>query len=216
LKTGTKKLYEAMFLINPAEAASDWEGVNKTIKAILEKADAEIVSMRKWDERKLAYNIKGQSRGTYILCYFKAEGDKIREIERDVQLSERIMRALILNAEQQTKEDIEKDTPATLAERQGLRLGTPHGGPPTEAGKPAGETTLLRSGSYAGQAEGLSAEHFDGEPLSTVEPLSRSPEKSEEAAVRTPVLGSSPGHSTELGRSPTEGGSKKSEGSHGQ
>jgi small subunit ribosomal protein S6 len=108
-----------MFLINPAEAASDWEGVNKTIKAILEKADAEIVSMRKWDERKLAYNIKGQSRGTYILCYFKAEGDKIREIERDVQLSERIMRVLILNAEQQTKEDIEKDTPATLAERQG-------------------------------------------------------------------------------------------------
>ena len=161
MKTGTKKLYEAMFLINPAEAASDWEGVNKTIKAILEKADAEIVSMRKWDERKLAYNIKGQSRGTYILCYFKAEGDKIREIERDVQLSERIMRALILNAEQQTKEDIEKDTPATLAERQGR--------PPTEAGKPAvdlaipngsRETTPLRSGSYAGQAEAEKSEHL--------------------------------------------------------
>jgi small subunit ribosomal protein S6 len=170
LKTGTKKLYEAMFLINPAEAASDWEGVNKTIKAILEKADAEIVSMRKWDERKLAYNIKGQSRGTYILCYFKAEGDKIREIERDVQLSERIMRALILNAEQQTKEDIEKDTPAMLAERQGLRLGTPHGGPPTEAGKLAVDLAIPNSA--RGRLTAGSHETTEAE-------------KSEETAVRT-------------------------------
>jgi len=28
--------------------------------------------MRKWDERRLAYEIKKQKRGLYILCYFKA------------------------------------------------------------------------------------------------------------------------------------------------
>ena len=59
----------------------------------------EIVSIEKWDERKLAYEISGKSRGTYILCYFRDEGRSIRDIERTVRLSEQIMRVLILCAD---------------------------------------------------------------------------------------------------------------------
>jgi len=117
LKTVVNKLYEAMFLIDSARAASDWEGVNRNIRNILERAGAEIVSIRKWDERRLAYDIKGHSRGTYILCYFRADGRRIREIERDVQLSEQTMRVLILCGEGREEADIERDTPAVLAEK---------------------------------------------------------------------------------------------------
>jgi len=112
-----RKLYEAMFLVDSAEASADWDGVNSAIKKILEKAEAEIVSMRKWDELRLAYEIDGKARGTYILCYFRAEGEKLRDIERDVQLSERIMRVLILCVEHLTQEDVEKDTPFVQAEK---------------------------------------------------------------------------------------------------
>jgi small subunit ribosomal protein S6 len=104
---GEPKLYEAMFLVDSAEATTDWDGVTAAIKGILEKAGAEIVSIRKWDDRKLAYEINGKGKGTYILCYFRAEGSKLRDIERDIQLSERIMRALILCAEHRQIEDIE-------------------------------------------------------------------------------------------------------------
>lgn len=114
-----KRLYEAMFLVDSAEAASDWEGINKLITTILERAGAEIVSMKKWDERKLAYTIKKQTRGTYILCYFRADGGKIRDIERDVRLSERIMRVLILKVEHLTEQDITKETPAIKLEKEG-------------------------------------------------------------------------------------------------
>jgi small subunit ribosomal protein S6 len=113
-----KKLYEGMFLVDSADAASDWDGVNAVIKKILDKAEAEIVSIKKWDDRRLAYDIKGTSRGTYILCYFKAGGEKIQGIEKAVQLSEKIIRVLILSTEQMTKEDIEKDTPAIKAEKE--------------------------------------------------------------------------------------------------
>ena len=117
MKTVAKKLYEAMFLVDSGQAAADWDASLATIKKILERAKAKIVSIRKWDECKLAYEINGKTRGTYILCYFRADGKKIRDIERDVQLSERIMRVLILSAEAREKEDIEKDTPAEQAEK---------------------------------------------------------------------------------------------------
>lgn len=112
-----KKLYEGMFLVDSGKAASDWDGVNAAINKILDRAEAEIVSMRKWDDRRLAYDIKRTSRGTYMLCYFKAEGQKIQGIEKDVQLSENVIRVLILSTEQMTQEDIERETPATKAEK---------------------------------------------------------------------------------------------------
>ncbi len=124
METVVKKLYEAMFLVDSAQAASDWDGVNKTIETILKKADSEIVSIQKWDERKLSYEIRGHSRGTYILCYFRADGTRIRGIEREVRLSERIMRVLILSAESMSQEHIEKETPFMKVERQGQKAVT--------------------------------------------------------------------------------------------
>jgi len=116
LETIVKKLYEAMFLIDSAAAASDWDGAIGAIETILKRAEAEVISMKKWDERRLAYSIKKKHRGTYILCYFKADGQKISAIERDAQLSERVMRVLILSAEAMSQEDIGKLTPAEQAE----------------------------------------------------------------------------------------------------
>ena len=114
----TNKLYEGMFLVDSALAGADWDGIIAAIRAILERTEAEIVSIRKWDDRRLAYGINGKTRGVYILCYFKADGEKIQDIEKYVQLSEQIMRVLILSAEQLTAEDVEKDTPATKVEKE--------------------------------------------------------------------------------------------------
>jgi len=117
LKTVAKRLYEAMFLVDSNLAASDWDGVLATIKNILSRAQAEIVSLKKWGERRLAYEINHKSKGTYVLCYFRADGYRIPDIERNVRLSERIMRVLIVNAENRLIKDIEKDTPAVQAEK---------------------------------------------------------------------------------------------------
>ena len=51
-----------------------------------------MVAIRKWGERKLAYDIEHKTRGTYILAYFKADGRRIAGIEKDVLLSEKVMR----------------------------------------------------------------------------------------------------------------------------
>ncbi len=113
-----KKLYEAMFLIDSADAGSDWDGVIAAITKTLERAEVDIVSITKWDDRRLAYEIKRKSRGTYILCYFRSDGQKNQEIETAVQLSEKIIRVLILCVDWMADEDIEKDTPATKEEKE--------------------------------------------------------------------------------------------------
>lgn len=97
-------LYEAMFLISQATAAELGAAIDH-IKDVLARGHAEIVAMKKWDDRRLAYEIKGQKRGVYILVYFKAPGIDVAHIERDCNLSEKIMRALILRADHITEEE---------------------------------------------------------------------------------------------------------------
>ncbi len=105
----TKRLYEAMFLVDSAQAGSDWDGTLAAVNKVLERADAEVVSLRKWADRKLAYEIAHKNRGTYILTYFKALPEKISPMEKDVNLSEQITRVLVLSTEDRPADCIEKD-----------------------------------------------------------------------------------------------------------
>ena len=98
-----------MFLIDSAQAGSDWDGTLAAVKRVLERADAEVVYLEKWADRRLAFEIAHKTRGTYILCYFRADGSKIAGIEKDVTLSEQIMRVLILTAEDRPGDSVKRD-----------------------------------------------------------------------------------------------------------
>ncbi|HLO40690.1 MAG TPA: 30S ribosomal protein S6 [Phycisphaerales bacterium] len=98
--------YEAMFLLSQAVAA-DLGGAVDHIKDILGRGQAEILAMRKWDDRRLAYEIDGQKRGVYILVYFKAPNDQLGHIERDCNLSEKILRKMILRADHLSADEIQ-------------------------------------------------------------------------------------------------------------
>ena len=109
METAVKRLYEGMFLVDSAQAAADWEGTMSVIETILQRADAEVVAMRKWQERKLAYEIDHKTRGTYILTYFKADSQRIAGIEKDVLLSEKVMRVLVLGTEKRPESMLKRD-----------------------------------------------------------------------------------------------------------
>ena len=91
-------LYEGLFLVNQSNTP-DLGAALDHVREILDRAEAEILVLAKWDDRKLAYTIKGQKRGLYVLSYFKARGAQIANIDRDCNLSEHILRALMLRAE---------------------------------------------------------------------------------------------------------------------
>src|SRR5574340_539110 len=89
-------MYEGLFIIDNAHASMEWDNVVKHINDILQKNGAEILKSEKWGEKKLAYKIKGHKRGTYLLIHFNAKNTAIAMIRRDLQLSDYIIRSLIV------------------------------------------------------------------------------------------------------------------------
>jgi len=99
--------YEAMFILENNAATADFDATSGAVDAILQKHGAESVQKEKWDERKLAYEIKGQRRGTYYLTYFTADPTAIAPINEDVLLTEAILRHMVLALDKPIAEHIE-------------------------------------------------------------------------------------------------------------
>lgn len=89
-------VYECMFLLDTAKVGGDIPAVDKHLRGMLARHNAEVLASRPWDERRLAYPINNQKKGLYYLTYFSTEGKNVVEIERDCALNEMILRMLIL------------------------------------------------------------------------------------------------------------------------
>ncbi len=139
--TSTYPLYEGLFLISQS-AASDLNAATEHLRQILTRGEAEIIVLRKWEERRLAYPIKGQKRGTYLIAYFHVPPQKLRSIERELNLSEQVLRAMMLRADHVGEVELEAakrgeklwDTEQKLRGEEG---GKGRGGRETPAGEGA-------------------------------------------------------------------------------
>ena len=99
-------VYECMFLLDTNKVAGDVPTAQKQLHALLERNHAEILASRPWDERRLAYPVKGHKKGLYYLMYFRTEGANIVGLERDFALNEMILRMMILHVEEKLVEPL--------------------------------------------------------------------------------------------------------------
>ncbi len=97
------RLYEGMFLLDDARCNENFQAATREVHNILEKNHAEVFSAEKWDERRLCYPIGGRSRAVYYLVRFTAPTDALAPMERDCQLNDTILRALIIRDEHSEK-----------------------------------------------------------------------------------------------------------------
>ncbi|MDR1479098.1 MAG: 30S ribosomal protein S6 [Planctomycetaceae bacterium] len=95
-----QNVYEGLFILNSDLYAKAPEEVAGQISTIIEQATGDVLLSRLWDERKLAYPIKGHKRGTYWLAYFRLDPLKVKELTRQFQLNGNVIRFLILKVDQ--------------------------------------------------------------------------------------------------------------------
>ncbi len=104
------RLYEGMFIISDTIAGSEWEATVKHVEGLLENRGAEIIKSEKWEDRKFAYKLKGHKRGAYLLVYFKSSPDSISLLKRDFELSDMVLRTLVVKIDKIKEPKSEEET----------------------------------------------------------------------------------------------------------
>ena len=65
----------------------------------MKKNGGEIDRVDEWGKRRLAYAINYKTEGYYVLMYIKAPSDLPRELERNLQISDSVLRYLVIRYE---------------------------------------------------------------------------------------------------------------------
>ena len=103
------KTYEAMLLVEPTIAAKEWARVPEEVDRIVKRHGAAVLSVVKFGERKLAFPVKKSNRGAYVVAYFSSPEKVLGKIKADFQLSEVVMRSLILAHEGELGKESPRD-----------------------------------------------------------------------------------------------------------
>jgi small subunit ribosomal protein S6 len=88
-----------MFLLDNELVREDYQAAKSLVSDIVEKHGGTMHTSRRWDERRLAYTVKGRQRATYILSHFEIPGDGIPTMLRDFELNESVLRVQSLRVE---------------------------------------------------------------------------------------------------------------------
>ena len=90
--------YESVIIVNPN---LEEESVKDLIKKFsdLINTDGTVASVEEMGKRKLAYEIKKQKEGFYIVFKFEAKPELISELERNYRITDEVMKFIVIKEE---------------------------------------------------------------------------------------------------------------------
>lgn len=100
------RLYEVVYIMDPALDESAVDAKLEKFHELVTSSGGEVSAVDHWANRQLAYPIKKQSSGYYVVAQFTAAADALPEFERLLKLDDEVMRyLLVLNEGEPTTGD---------------------------------------------------------------------------------------------------------------
>ena len=91
--------YEVMYVIDTAlEEQARTDLINR-FSGLVELNGGQVDRVDEWGKRRLAYAINYKTEGYYVLMYIAAPSDLPRELERNFQISESVLRYMVIRFE---------------------------------------------------------------------------------------------------------------------
>ncbi len=90
--------YELLYIVPGHVTDVDVEGIQKEVDALVEKAGGTVSSQKNLGKIRLAYPIEKVRHGTYILSFIDADPVIVKELSRQIELFDQVLRHMILVA----------------------------------------------------------------------------------------------------------------------
>ncbi len=99
-------VYEGLFIFDSNRFARDREALPREVEGYVDAAGGEVLVSRLWEERRLAYAIKGQRKGAYWLMYFRLPTSQLTDLTRQCEINDSVLRQLFIRLPESLVEPI--------------------------------------------------------------------------------------------------------------
>jgi small subunit ribosomal protein S18 len=91
------KHYEGMFVLHNRELPEgETASHEEVVRTLVQRSNGTVANTVLWANRKLAYSIAGNQTATYVLAYFSGPSETCNLLNREVALSDRCLRHLVV------------------------------------------------------------------------------------------------------------------------
>jgi small subunit ribosomal protein S6 len=87
--------YELLYLVAANYTEDELAPVKEKVKELIKKASGQITAEDSFGKKKLAYPIKKNHQGYYLLFEFDLEGENLKELDKNLTLTNEILRHMI-------------------------------------------------------------------------------------------------------------------------
>jgi len=113
------KRYETLFIVQSELSSDDISAIIDRYSKIITDMKGTVLKVERWGKRKLAYLIRKQSRGFYILIDFAGKREIVAELERILKFDDKVLKYMSVKlADSITAEEIEKELAGQKAEAE--------------------------------------------------------------------------------------------------
>jgi small subunit ribosomal protein S6 len=88
--------YEILYIVRPDLDDDKVQDVVKRVNSLIGRSGGNAEQTSVWGKRKLAYEVKHQKEGSYILQDFTIEPERVPELESALKITEEVLRHLIV------------------------------------------------------------------------------------------------------------------------
>jgi small subunit ribosomal protein S6 len=104
--------YETLFIVTPDSSDEDLKAVATKLQGIVTGMDGIVSSYDEQGKKRLAYSVKKQNKGNYVLMDYVGSSDLVEEVERNMRLDDRVLKYLTVKlADKVDPESIKKQVP---------------------------------------------------------------------------------------------------------
>ncbi len=93
-------LYEHLLIARQDISAQQVDALATHLKTIIEGEDGKVEKQEYWGLRSLAYRIKKNRKGHYVLLNINAPGKAVQELERQLKINEDVLRFITVKVDQ--------------------------------------------------------------------------------------------------------------------
>ena len=95
--------YELVYIVSPVATDQEVADLHTQIETIAGKFAGTLEKTESWGRRKLAYEIGPHREGTYVLETLNGPAEMMKEMDRRLKVSDKILRHLVVRVDEETR-----------------------------------------------------------------------------------------------------------------
>jgi small subunit ribosomal protein S6 len=107
--------YEVLYIVRADVDDDKVQDAVKRVNTLIERSGGTPERTNLWGKRKLAYEVKHQKEGAYVLQDFQLEPERVPELEASLKITEEVLRHLIVRKPEKAVATTVTPPPAEVA-----------------------------------------------------------------------------------------------------